>query len=106
MQSTVFKLLKKMVLIAGLVLVSSAAAAKPPCDQRDNIIRQLANDLKQAPAAVGLTESGRFIELLSSVDGQTWTIIVSNGDGTSCTIASGKGWLYYPVVLAQRAPKA
>ncbi len=106
MQSTVFKLLKKMVLVAGRMLVSSAAAAKSSCDQRDNIIRQLADDLNQAPTAVGLTESGRFIELLSSVDGQSWTIIVSNGDGTNCMIASGNGWLRYPVVLAQPAPKA
>ncbi len=106
MQPRIFRFKNGTGLVAGLMLLATSAAAQPACAERDSLVRRLADVRGQAPAAVGLTEGGRFVELLSSSGGRTWTLIVSNGDGTSCTIATGKGWLAYPADLAQRDPKA
>jgi hypothetical protein len=42
--------------------------------------------------AVGLSTSGSLIEILTSDNGGTWTIMVSRPNGSSCLVASGEGW--------------
>ncbi len=62
------------------------------CDQRAKVLGHLAQKYKEAPIAVGVTSSGGIVEVLTTGDGQTWTIIVSDPNGTSCLIAVGEGW--------------
>jgi len=62
------------------------------CDQRANIIGGLAEKYREAPVAIGVTSTGGMVEVLTTGDGATWTIIVSNPNGTSCLIAAGEGW--------------
>ncbi len=66
------------------------------CDQRAKVLGHLAQKYKEAPIAVGVTSSGGIVEVLTTDDGQTWTIIVSDPKGTSCLIASGEGWRTLP----------
>ncbi len=42
--------------------------------------------------AVGVTNKGALVEVLTTGDGSTWTIIVSMPNGTSCLFAAGEGW--------------
>ena len=62
------------------------------CDRRANIIGSLAEKYREAPVAIGVTSTGSIVEVLTTGDGTTWTIIVSNPNGTSCLIAAGEGW--------------
>ncbi len=62
------------------------------CDQRARVIGHLAQKYKEAPVAVGVTTSGGMVEVLTSGDGGTWTIILSNPNGISCLVAAGEGW--------------
>ncbi len=62
------------------------------CDQRARVIGHLARKYKEAPVAIGLTSTGGMVEVLTSGDGGTWTIILSNPNGTSCLVAAGEGW--------------
>ncbi len=62
------------------------------CDQRASIIGRLAENYREAPVAIGVTSTGGMVEVLTTGDGTTWTIIVSNPNGISCLIAAGEGW--------------
>ncbi len=62
------------------------------CDRRANIIGSLAEQYREAPVAIGVTSTGGMVEVLTTGDGTTWTIIMSNPNGISCLIAAGEGW--------------
>ncbi len=62
------------------------------CDQRASVIGRLAEKYREAPVAIGVTSTGGMVEVLTTGDGGTWTIIVSKPNGTSCLIAVGEGW--------------
>ncbi len=66
--------------VAG-ILVSSVAMAQVPCDQRDKIVEWLAVKYKEAPIASGVSSTGSLIEVLSTHDGDSWTLIVTSPDG-------------------------
>jgi hypothetical protein len=46
----------------------------------------------EAPIAAGLASNGALIEVLTSGNGSTWTIIVSKPNGPSCLVAAGESW--------------
>ena len=62
------------------------------CGQRASVIGSLAEKYREAPVAVGVTSTGGIVEVLTTSDGATWSIIVSNPNGTSCLVAAGEGW--------------
>ncbi len=62
------------------------------CGQRASVIGRLGEKYREAPVAIGVTSTGGMVEVLTTGDGGTWTIIVSNPNGTSCLIAVGEGW--------------
>ncbi len=45
----------------------------------------------EAPAAIGIG-GGNLVELLTTKDGMTWTIIWTTPKGMACIMASGEGW--------------
>ena len=91
--------------VAGF-LVSSAAMAQVPCGQRDKIVESFAVNFKEAPIATGVSSNGRLIEVLSTQDGDTWTLIITSPDGNSCMIASGQGWRAKPHEVDIAEPQA
>ncbi len=96
-----------MMLFAVVVsLVSSVAMAQIPCDQRDKIVEWLAVKYKEAPIATGVSSNGRLIEVLSTHDGDTWTVMFTSPDGNSCVIASGQGWRAKPHEIDIAEPQA
>ncbi|MDP6346478.1 MAG: hypothetical protein QF491_23275 [Alphaproteobacteria bacterium] len=77
---------------AGLLLYAgSPAQAQALCGERDNFLTHLGKNHKEAPTAMGVTSSGRVIEVLTSENG-SWTIIVTHPNGTSCMLAAGEAW--------------
>ena len=71
---------------------TQAPAQAQQCDQRARVIGHLAQKYKEAPVAIGVTSTGGMVEVLTTGDGGTWTIILSNPNGTSCLVAAGEGW--------------
>jgi hypothetical protein len=88
----------KAVTTAAVLLVAAqgasmtADAASPLCGPRTQLLDQIAKKYKEAPVAIGLANSGALVEVLTSNDGATWTILVSRPDGTSCLVAAGQEW--------------
>ncbi len=85
-----------LVLAAALSLAPTEGAAQAPCNQRDNVLGHLAQKYQEVPVAIGVTNRGGLVEVLSTGDGTTWTIIISTPDGQSCLVAAGEGWRAVP----------
>src|SRR3546814_5081517 len=69
---------KILALGAGLALVStSAAMAQPQCDQRESVLQVLQQKYKEQPIALGVTHNGGLVEVLTTGNGNTWSIIVT-----------------------------
>ena len=56
------------------------------------MVRHLAKKFSETPVAIGLSGSGGVIEVLSSEESGSWTIIITMPDGNSCLIAAGENW--------------
>ncbi len=77
---------------AALVLASSSAFAAPQCNSRDKVLELLSETYSEAPVAVGVTNNGGLVEVLSASDGNTWSMIITSPQGMSCLVAAGEGW--------------
>ncbi len=90
--------IKRIAAYSGLVLVpvlslgSFEAAAQGACSPRTDVLGHLAKKYGEAPVAIGVTNKGGLVEVLTTGDGKTWTIIVSMPNGTACMVAAGEGW--------------
>ncbi len=88
------------------------AAPRPPpvqptvCRPRNDVLALLATKYGEARVAMGVTTRGALIEVLTSGDGGTWTIIVSMPNGTSCMVAAGEGWRMVPRTDPRMNPRA
>ena len=81
---------------ASLSVVSSIqnpVSAQSNCGQRTELVTALSDRFNEAPVAAGLSQLGQLIEVFSSADGTTWTLMVTKPDGESCLIAAGEAWL-------------
>ncbi len=68
------------------------AVGQPVCNPRANVLERLAEKYQEAPVAVGIANSGALVEVLTTSDGRTWSIIVTRSDGWTCLVAAGEGW--------------
>ena len=92
---------------AALIAASpDGAAQQVPCNQRDDVLDHLAQKYQEVPVAIGVTSRGGLVEVLSTGDGQTWTIIISSPDGNACMVAAGEGWRALPQADTPVGPKA
>lgn len=78
--------------------------AGPVCDERGLVLELLAEKWGEVPAAIGLANGGGLVEVLVSNGGDTWSLIVTTPDGTSCLVATGQAWR--PVPRRRAGPEA
>lgn len=83
-------------LLAALLLSACAAQAAPTCDRRPEVLRQLEDRYSEKPVAIGIANNGGLIELLTTPDGRTWTIVITLPSGMTCLVAAGEDWESYP----------
>ena len=87
---------KGLVLSTFMMASASQAFAVSVCDKRETILDRLGARYQETPHAVGITNNGGLVEVLTSTGGETWTIIVSMPHGLSCLVASGEWWKEKP----------
>lgn len=75
---------------------SVQSAPLPSCDFRDNVLAQLASKYGERPIGMGVANTSALVEVLTTADGKTWTIIVTRPDGWACLVAFGEGWREIP----------
>ena len=83
---------KKLLLGVGFAMVATSAMAAPQCDERGSVLKLLAEKYKESPVAIGVTNNGGLVEVLSTGNGGTWSIIMTTPQGMSCLVAAGEGW--------------
>ncbi len=83
---------KSLLLGAVIAIYSTTAFAQSQCNDRDSVIALLSSKYKEQPVALGVTNTGGLVEVLSTDKGDTWTIIVTTPQGLSCLVAAGEGW--------------
>jgi len=83
-----------LVLFAATVFFATPAEAQqsPICGKRTELIGKLKNQYSERPVANGLATNGGILEVLASPAGNSWTIVVTMPNGTSCLIAAGENW--------------
>ena len=78
------------------VFVSMPAAAQTLCGKREEILGKLNGNYTETPSAMGLSNNGGVMEILTSPKGDTWTIIITMPNGMSCLVAAGENWEEMP----------
>ncbi len=78
--------------LALLLAVVAQVSAQSVCATHARVAKQLESQYAEAPIAIGLVSNGGVIELFSTRDGSTWTLVMTMPDGRSCAVAAGQGW--------------
>ena len=73
-------------------LAEAANDGSQRCDQRGAVLKYLSKIYAEKPIAMGVAENGRLIEVLTSRDGLTFTIIVTSPNGETWMVAAGQDW--------------
>ena len=53
------------------------------------IARQLQGTYEEAPVSLGLQSNGNLLQVFSSADSGSWTIVSTSPDGLACVLAAG-----------------
>ncbi len=56
------------------------------------MMKQLDGRFSESQVAIGLASNGQLIEVFSTGDGSTWTIVITKPDGMSCVLTTGEAW--------------
>ena len=82
------------VLALALAAATAGAAAEPgqACADRTHVIQKLAERFGETLRSVGLHDDDGVVEIYSSDQTGTWTILVTHPDGKSCLLAEGQLW--------------
>jgi hypothetical protein len=64
------------------------------CAEHDSITDKLGSKYNEQRSGMGLVGSSGIVELFTAKSG-TWTIVVTQVDGTSCIVAAGNSWADY-----------
>jgi len=91
--------------VVSALLVSTVAYSAPQCGPHKQIVELLSKRFSEVPTAVGLVGEKRIMEVFTSEKG-SWTILVTNSDGTTCILAAGDDWEEVPDKFASVDPAA
>lgn len=102
----VTKRITGMALALGL-LIGGAFHALPAHAQeawleRSEIMSSLSKSYTEAPIGLGLASNGAVIELFTTPDGATWTLIMTLPNGLSQILGSGEAWITIPKAVKGR----
>ncbi len=79
----------------GAVITAIPAHAQDNCAQRDQVVLRLQEDFAEQLTAGGLyndTENTSVVEVWSSPETGTFTVMLTTPDGFSCIVATGTDW--------------
>lgn len=85
---------------------SVPASAQTACAAHADIVKQLSAKHSEAPVGIGLASNGGIVQIFSSKDGATWTIVMTMPSGVSCLMAAGESWEnIQPELFGVKGPK-
>jgi hypothetical protein len=92
-----FKRLVSTALIFGAVALAPPAVAQThvTCQPRDELTKTLQTRFGEHITGAGLQSETQVIEVWSSVETGSFTVLVTRPDGVSCVVATGQNWLSF-----------
>jgi hypothetical protein len=78
-------------LAALTAFTASSANAQTACGPREQLVKLLADQYKEDPVGMGLSQPGQVLEVFASSNG-SWTMVMTMPDGKACMIAAGDNW--------------
>lgn len=95
-------MLKAMPPLAVVLTLAAlpAAAQQSQCAPYETVAAALASEYHEAPVARMLSDRGFAIEILASADGETFTVLAVNANGTACGLATGSAFALVPASAA------
>lgn len=81
--------------------VAGPAMADAACGARDQIVTQLQAKYKETHRASGLETDTKMVEIWTSDESGTWTILITKANGQTCVAAAGRNWLDMPAANIQ-----
>ncbi|MFQ5773482.1 MAG: hypothetical protein ACE5GS_03080 [Kiloniellaceae bacterium] len=92
-KAAAFRIFGAVALALALLLnAGTAARAQSVCTTHSAMAEQLKSKYAENRIAVALTSKGSLVEVFSSADGATWTVVVTLIDGRSCILIAGEDW--------------
>lgn len=91
---------------ATAVTATAAGAQSAACGSREEMTERLKRTFGEAQTGLGLVSAASVIEVWSSKETGTWTILMTDPDGQSCLVAAGEAWKTVPwneVVMGEPA---
>ncbi len=70
----------------------TTATAQSVCMTHAEVEKQLGTNYAETAVALGLASNGSVFEVFSTVDGTSWTMVVTLPNGKSCLLATGEAW--------------
>ena len=71
--------------------VETAHAESVQCGHRSLIVQQLASKHKEQQAVMGLSSDGRLVEIWSSYQSRSFTVLLTWPTMQNCIVAAGEG---------------
>ncbi len=82
--------------LAGAIMLLSvpavAHAQMAPCAPHQALALALEASFGEQRVSVGALDSDRVLELWTTENGATWTLLAVNVEGMACIVATGTGW--------------
>lgn len=82
--------------ISAALLAGGAGAAAAQealaCGERAVVLGHLAGKYQEQPVAMGMATTGVMVEILASDAGDSFSVVYTMADGTTCLVAAGRNW--------------
>jgi len=91
-----FKRILGAALLFGLAGQSPPAYAQSLCFARDQLTKRLAGKFSEVLRGGGFRNAQSILEVWTSANGATWTLLITRPDGVSCVVATGTEWHVAP----------
>jgi hypothetical protein len=72
-------------------------APRNPCVAYADLVPHLASEYSEHRIAAGLADNGALMELFTSDDSETWTILYRFPNGVACLVSTGKTFVVEPI---------
>jgi hypothetical protein len=88
---------------AAMSIASATGEARPQttltCGRHDKLVDVLRMKFKESRRITGLVNERAFMEIFMSPLG-TWTVVITDSNGTACITAAGDDWQDVPIAVA------
>ena len=86
--------------VTVLLGTQAPASAETACLPHAEVAKRLGDRYAETPVGIELASNGGLIELFSSPDGSTWTMVMTTPTGVSCVMAAGEAWQNFPMLVS------